>query len=123
MKYIDYGTMQSDAQRRVLEMQRRAHSAVRYEGPAASGHRSEPEKIFSQTPEQSAPDDISSSACPEPDETVPAHCTSKNTQTQPDFQKLLPRDPEQLLLLMVLVLLLTENADMILVLALVYMII
>ena len=28
MKYVDYGTMQSDAQRRVFEMQRRARDAV-----------------------------------------------------------------------------------------------
>lgn len=122
MKYIDYGTMQSDAQRRVLEMQRRAQSAVHSQ--MLSGESFSADESCNDTLVQKL--DVSQN-----EEKSALTPTKKDDNIRPieisngsrnEILQLLSNDPEQALLLTILLLLLTENADMVLILAILYMI-
>jgi len=122
MKYIDYGTMQSEAQRRVLEMQQKACGAVRYQMPSQSGYYTEPvSDNCDSEPEECRCHRSEPAACH-------AECNGENAAEgrsecdNGNLQSLLKQDPEQMLLLVILVLLLAEKADMILILALVYLV-
>ena len=95
MRYIDYGTMQSEAQRRVLEMQRKSHEAV-----------------YSTLPEEREKTehshDIPPFSEPKADISAPAPASSR-------------RDPEETLIAAVLALLLSEDCGMFPILALLYL--
>lgn len=99
MKYIDYGTMQNDAQRRVLDMQRRAREAVCSRLPEnVCAPAYAPEAHVASEPQKSAAEKTFSEAAKEP-----------------------IRDPEEMLITAVLALLLAEKADAFLILALLYL--
>ncbi len=107
--------MQSDARRRVLEMQRRASSAV-WQPPVT-------EKECTEDPARISPE--SEEECTE--EQCIQYTDRSESRTQcsklPDSQKYAAAngDPEQMLLLAILVLLLAEKADTVLILALIYL--
>lgn len=124
MKYIDYGTMQSDAQRRVLEMQRRARNAVYF-----PHNIEETDNICSEsadncdaadcgTPVNCSCTDHSDDCFP----TAPPPCTCTENKSHDILQRI-AKDPEEALLLVILVLLISEKADMLLILALVYLLV
>lgn len=122
MKYIDYGTMQSDAQRRVLEMQRRAQSAVHSQ--MLSGESFSADESCSDTLAQkldvSQNEEKSALTPTKNDDNIRPIEISNGSRNE--ILQLLSNDPEQALLLTILLLLLTENADMVLILAILYMI-
>ena len=136
MKYIDYGTMQNDAQRRVLEMQRRAHSAVYFQdaphdiqppdrqqtaaqrNEAQSGYRTDSQEGRSSGGNEHAMQ--RNDTCEAPAEKPCADEAAESEKNE--LMQMLMRDPEQVLLLTILLLLLSEKADMVIILALVYLI-
>lgn len=117
MRYIDYGTMQSDARRRVLEMQQRAQQAVY----AHAGHNIPPDSpdhpdFAGDRTEREEPccGEQSSQhgrilSCDESENNAPVR-----GKRQGD-------DAERALLLVILLLLLSEKADTVLILAILYL--
>ncbi len=105
MKYIDYGTMQSDAQQRVLEMQRRAHNAVCSQAP-----RPLPVPIVQPS------EDVS--PLPESEKHRPHGANNPS-----EAISALARDPEKTLIIALLVLLVAEKADSLLIIALLYLLV
>ena len=103
-RYNDYGSMQQAAQRRVYEMQRRARAALEQNRCTHCGD------VSASPPEPERPPEH------EPEQHQPAPCTSETAPAMP------ASDPEMLILLAVLVLLMSEKADPRLIAALLYII-
>lgn len=132
MKYIDYGTMQSDAQRRVLEMQRRARNAV-YFPHGCEDSESICSESTSRCDEEMPECGCENSDCggfaEYPQECVqecassPAAARACAEHKRHDFLGRIAKDPEEALLLIILVLLISEKADMLLILAIAYLLI
>lgn len=102
MHYNDYGSMQRAAQRRVYEMQRRQRAALENNRCTCCSHAPGPEPEPKPEPRQ-----------PEPQQ--PREETASPTAVQQS-------DPELFLLMAVLALLVSENADPRLIAALLYII-
>lgn len=95
MKYIDYGSMQSEAQRRVADMQRRSSEAVR--GTPITAEMPPPVQPTAS------------------DKKLPGPTAEKHIENEKK------PDAEKTLILMLLVLLVSEKADISVILALLYL--
>lgn len=126
MKYIDYGTMQSDAQRRVLEMQRRARNAVYFPHGCEDAEEiceNDADTFGGDLPEQECSCEEYPQKCVQecaPSSAAACTCTEHKRN---DILGRIAKDPEEALLLIILVLLISEKADMLLILAIAYLLI